>query len=63
MDNEVINESLIKLDIEAIFSKYNITMYEFLGILYDLATDDSSWFDEFNQWCELNPYDDVGAFK
>jgi hypothetical protein len=38
-------------------------MYEFLGILYDLATDDSSWFDEFNQWCELNPYDDVGAFK
>lgn len=54
----------INHEILAIFERHpDLTMSKFLNILLDLATTDSSWFDEFNEWCEMNPYDEVGAFK
>jgi hypothetical protein len=54
----------VESEIVQIFENHsNLTMYQFLEILYNLAIQDSSWFDEFNNWCENNPYDELGAFK
>ena len=60
---EYSKDELIRRDIMSIFKSHGITVFEFLDILYELSMNDTAMLSEFEMWCELNPYDDVGAFK